>query len=187
MAVKVKNHKACGKKLLIGVGALIVLGIIKSVLKEGNTTTMTANRSILATSPTPSAVVTSAEVVSANINIKLLEGTAPDCADRDAVKVYLKGLWVVDKLSIQKNKEDAINVNTLNFKMADKDSGEFTISNGGTIGMEMTANKTLSFRTINSSNMVEGYLAYDISKSYIGLPMEASENIAGSPIILKIN
>lgn len=67
------------------------------------------------------------------------------------------------------------------------DTHEITISTGGTMGLEMAENKTLSFQTVNPANIVEGYLSYDVPKGLAGFTMEASEIIAGTPIILKIN
>ncbi|TGE35816.1 DUF4352 domain-containing protein [Desulfosporosinus fructosivorans] len=138
---------------------------------------------------TPSAVVPTTEVVSTNINIELLEVTTQDNTRRDSVKPYPQGPWKVVKLSIQNDQKekDAINLNSLNFKILDMDTHEITISTGGTMGLEMAENKTLSFQTVNPANIVEGYLSYDVPKGLAGFTMEASEIIAGTPIILKIN
>lgn len=188
-----KNCYESGKKLLIGVGALIVLGIIKSIAKGGKTTTKTTTKTATqltsATSfiaPTPSAVVPTTEVVSTNINIELLEVTTQDDTVRDSVKAHPQGSWKVVKLSIQNDQKDAINVNSLNFKL-DKDTHEFTISTAGTIGLEMTENKTLSLQTSKPSNIAEGSLTYDVPKGITEFTLEDSGSIAGTPVILKMN
>jgi|GEM_PF-2666917 len=209
MANKMKNCKICGqevvpsakvcpscgwklkmglgKKSLIGVGALVLLRIIKSVLKRGSTsapkTATPSPSSISSISILPelvAAALPANELPTSNLNIKVLEVTAPDYTDRDTVKAYPPGSWVVVKISIQNNQKDAINVTSSNYKLLDKDKRQFTISMGETVGLEMTGKITLPFR-IKPVNTLEGYLAYDVPKSLAGFTIEDSECVTGTP------
>ena len=185
------SKMGCKKLSLIGVGALLVLGIIHLATKGGHTSTPTETSSTSATFPTPVAksadVVPPTEVASSNVNIKVLEVTTPHYTGRDSVKAYPQGSWMVVKLSIQNNQKEAINLTSSNFKFLNKEKREFTTLTGGTVGVEMTKKETLSFLTVNPGNTVEGYLAYDVPKGLTGFTMEASGCVTGTPIVLKTN
>lgn len=208
MASKMKNHKACGKevtpsakvcpscgrnlklgfgkKSLLGIGSLVLLRIIKSASTGGrNSTLKTAKPSPSSISSAPigtslASVIPTKKFTTANVNIKVLEVIAPDYTNQDLVKAYPHGSWVVVKLSIQNNHEDAICVTSSNVEFLDRDKRKFTILMGETVGLEMTG-KVTSFLTVKPGNTIEGYLAYDVPKGLTGFTMEGSECVTGTP------
>jgi len=213
MPVKMKTCKACGKevapsakvcpscgqklkigfgkKILIGVGVLIILGIIGSKSSDKTTTTTASSSTAKPTATTEPVkpAELSKEGISSNVTISVKGFESQDTiGDNQFSTAKAQGVFKVVTINIINNQKDAITIDSNSFKLMDDQKREFSDSSEAQMALmsSSSGDKGFFLKQINPGMSIDGHVVFDVPKDAKGFTLKARGGMTGKEIILKV-
>ena len=196
VAKSAKSCPHCGAKLkmgffpkaLIGIGALIVIGLFVNGSDDETASTSTEPTTSAASSEKAPAALSN-EGVSSDVKIKVESfDSAESLGDNEFNKVAAQGIFKVAKVTITNGQKDAVTLDSTSFKLVDDQKREFGTSTEGHMALETSAEKKESFflKQLNPGLSLTGYVVFDVPKDAKGFVLQARGGMTGKQIDLKV-
>jgi hypothetical protein len=197
VAKSAKKCPHCGQKLkmgffmkaLIGIAALIVIGIIASS-GGGDDSTKTASSTPSSSTPAKkeAAKPLTNEGVSSDVTIKVVGIESKPEVGNEYTKKKAQGVFKIVEVSINNNQKDAITLDANSFKLVDAQGREFTYSSDGQIAFDVGENEGNSnffLKQLNPGLTQTGKIIFDLPADAKGLTLKARGGMTGEEITLK--
>jgi hypothetical protein len=174
------------RKALLGIGALIVLGIIIGIASGGGDDT--ADKGTSTSTPKQEAnKPLSNEGVSSDVNIKVTGVESKSEVGGQFSKEKAQGVFKIVNLAVTNNQKDAITLDATSFKLLDDKNREFSHSVEGQTALEMEDSSLQNFflKQLNPGLTQNGKIVFDVPTDAKGLKLKARGGFTGDEIILK--
>ncbi|MEH7544922.1 DUF4352 domain-containing protein [Neobacillus vireti] len=175
------------RKALLGIGALIVLGIIIGIASGGGDNT--ANKGTSTSAPKQEAnKPLSNEGVSSDVNIKVTGVETKSEVGNEFSKEKAQGVFKIVSVAITNNQKDAITLDANSFKLVDNKGREFSYSTSGQTALGVADDTVADFflKQLNPGLTQNGKIVFDVPADAKGLTMKARGGFTGDEITLKV-
>jgi hypothetical protein len=176
------------KKLLLGVGGFIILLILVGIFAGKHESTSTKKEEPVYTVDVEG-VGKVKGIIRSNVGLAIGDiKKTKTLGDNRFAQANAQGEFIVIRLIVSNNQNDAITMDANSFKIIDDKNREFSHSTQGDMALAASSNKKeiIFLKKINPGITTDGYLVFDVPSDISGAKLQVRGGLSGEKGMLPI-